>query len=146
MLFKRIKLALFSLLGAGLLMTSCNGRYSSQIKETHPDGSTKTIEYFKEKDGARELYKVEEFYSNGVKKLEGYYAGGEKDGRWSSWYESGGVWSVVNYRQGKMDGAQTVYHNNGEKYFEGNFKAGIRKGTWKFWNEKGEMVNTIQYP
>lgn len=136
---------LLPVLLVSILWTACNGSYSSEIKETWPNGTTRVIEYYKEKDGQKELYKMEEFYENGIKRIEGYYRDGQKDGRWSSYFPEGGVWSVVGYKNGEMHGKQTVYHPNGQKYYEGSFDNGIRKGTWSFWNEAGALVNTREY-
>lgn len=128
-----------------VLSASCGGSYSQEITETYPNGATKTIQYFRERDGIKSLYKIEEFHDNGIKRIEGYMKNDKRNGRWNSWHSNGRLWSVANYLDGNLDGKQTVYHPSGEKFYEGEFGKGIRKGTWLFYDEKGVLVNKRQY-
>jgi antitoxin component YwqK of YwqJK toxin-antitoxin module len=127
------------------LISGCGGSYSHEITAEHADGSTRTIHYYKEVDGAKQLYKFEEFYEDGLKRVEGYYRNDERDGRWNSWHDNGKLWSVANYKDGKLHGSQIVYYPNGNKYYEGRFENGLRKGVWKFWNEDGVLENEKTY-
>lgn len=128
-----------------LICTGCGGSYSQEITEKHADGSTRTIQYYKERDGQKQLYKLEEFYDDGVKRVEGYYRNDQRDGRWNSWHDNGKIWSVARYKEGQLHGKQTVYYPNGKKFYEGRFENGIRKGVWKFWNEDGALESEKTY-
>ncbi len=141
---RRLKSMLLVLLIA-LISHSCGSSYSNKVIEKHPDGSTKLIHYFKEKAEGDELYKSEEFYENGIKRMEGFYKNNQPHGRWTSRYSDGTLWSTGEYHEGNLHGIQTVYHPNGQKYYEGSFDNGIRIGEWKFWDESGTLVNTRKY-
>ncbi len=132
--------ALFSWVGYG-----CGSSYTREVVETHPDGTTHTIHYYKETDKGRVLYKLEEYFDNGMKRVEGYYSDGERHGRWNSWHDNGKVWSVGRYREGQLHGKQTVYYPNGNKFYEGEYENGIRVGLWRFWNEQGVLENERTY-
>ncbi|MFO7723378.1 MAG: hypothetical protein R6V49_09190 [Bacteroidales bacterium] len=124
---------------------SCGSSYSHEVIEQYDDGTAKVIHYYKEKESGKELYKLEEYYDNGVKRVEGYFSGNERHGRWNSWHENGQLWSVATYRDGKLHGKQTVYFPSGNKFYEGAFENGLRTGTWTFWDEDGKVVNTREY-
>jgi len=126
-------------------ISGCGSSYTREVIDTYPDGTTRTMHFYRETDTGRELYKLEEFYDNGIKRVEGYYRDGERHGRWSSWHDNGKVWSVGNYSEGRLDGKQTVYYPNGKKFYEGRYEDGLRKGLWRFWNEQGGLENEIRY-
>jgi antitoxin component YwqK of YwqJK toxin-antitoxin module len=140
----RVTSEYWPLVVAGFL-AGCGGSYSQEITEKHADGSTRTILYYKEVDGGKQLYKIEEFYEDGVKRVEGYYRNDERDGRWNSWHDNGKIWSVAHYKEGKLHGKQTVYYPSGQKFYEGRFENGLRNGVWKFWNEQGVLENEKTY-
>lgn len=136
---------LFTVFASHVLLSGCGGSYSHEITETWPDGTTKTIQYYKEKEGEQIFYKIEEFHDNGVKRVEGYYKDDERHGRWNSWHSNGKLWSIAEYKNGQLDGKQTVYHISGQKYYEGTFEKGIRTGIWRFWDENGILVTETEY-
>ena len=43
-----------------------------------------------------------EWYDNGIKKLEGYWINGFKDGKWEYWYDSGKILKEEIHENGKM--------------------------------------------
>jgi antitoxin component YwqK of YwqJK toxin-antitoxin module len=128
-----------------VLISGCGSSYTREVVETHPDGSTHTIHYYKETDEGPVLYKLEEFFDNGIKRVEGYFRDGERHGRWNSWHDNGKVWSIGRYDNGQLHGKQTVYYPNGEKFYEGEYEHGIRVGLWRFWNEQGGLENERTY-
>ncbi len=127
------------------LLIACNTSVTHQVVEQYPDGATKTIHYFRKRGQNKVLYKMEEYYQDGIKKIEGFYRDDKAHGRWDSWHPNGNLWSVARYKNGQLHGKQTVYYPTGKKFYEGSFENGIRKGTWLFWNEKGEVVNKREY-
>jgi antitoxin component YwqK of YwqJK toxin-antitoxin module len=139
----RTGLLVFALMS--FIFAGCGGSYTQEIVEEHPDGSTKTIQYYKENDEGKSIYKLEEFHDNGVKRVEGFFENDERHGRWNSWFPNGKLWSTAHYREGALHGKQTVYHPSGEKYYEGTFEKGIRTGEWKFWDERGQLVSKKTY-
>lgn len=128
-----------------LLISSCGGSESSEVTEVWPDGSEKTIQYYKDTDGKRQIIRIEEYHENGVRRLVGYYKDGERHGKWNSWHENEQLWSVARYSNGQLEGKQTVYYPSGQKHYEGTFRKGIRTGLWRFWDEQGILVTEKDY-
>lgn len=128
-----------------LILSGCNGKRTQEVTEKYPDGTPKVIEHYNLIDGSKVLYKLEEFYDNGEERIEGFFRDGERHGRWTGWHDNGKLWTVADYRQGKLHGKQTVYYPDGKKFYEGRFEDGIRKGKWRFWNEQGVLENETVY-
>lgn len=128
-----------------ILLYSCSGSKGHEVTETWPDGSAKTIQYYRDTDGDREIYKIEEYHENGVTRLVGYYRDGERHGKWNSWHANEQLWSVARYSNGNLEGTQTVYYPSGQKHYEGTFRKGIRTGLWRFWDEQGVLVTEKDY-
>ena len=62
-----------------------------------------------EKDG-----KWTEYYENGRIKSERIFKDGEVvDGKYISYYDNGQIWDERNYKDGKLDGKFTIYYENG---------------------------------
>ncbi len=76
-------------------------------------------------------YKKE--YSEGKTQYEGVTTGGKADGIWRSYYESGNLKSIVNYRAGKVEGEAAFYYDDDDQ---------LIKAKMIFINEKinGEYV------
>lgn len=128
-----------------VVIAGCGGERISETTEKYPDGKARTIEHYTIKEGKKVLYKLEEFYDNGERRLEGFFRDGERHGRWTAWHDDGKLWSVAHYRAGQLHGKQTVYYPSGQKFYEGGFEKGIRKGKWRFWNEQGALENETTY-
>ena len=43
------------------------------------------------------------YYGGGNKETEIHYKNGKKDGLWIDHYDNGQIWSVENYKNGKLD-------------------------------------------
>ena len=90
------------------------------------------------------------------KKPEGVYnEEGEKDGKWTTWYEPANWYSSDSekksegvYENGEKVGKWTYYHNNGNKKEEGETVNGKKVGKWTYYHnngnkkEEGETVNS----
>ena len=58
-------------------------------------------------------------------------------------WENGKRWWEKNYKDGKKDGLEAVWHSNGQKEAEVNFKDGkVIEGSLKYWNRKGAPVDS----
>jgi uncharacterized protein len=84
-----------------------------------------------------------EYYDNGMKKSEGKYQGGKKDGKWTSWHSSVKN-SEGNYKDGKKDGKWTSWHGNGQIATEQNYKNG-KKLSSTSWEVDGTLMSTASY-
>ena len=70
-----------------------------------------------------------ERYENGQKKFEGHVnAVGQRDGKWTFWYESGHKSSEGSFKNGVTDGSWTVWNQDGsiDTKRSGIYKASVR--------------------
>jgi antitoxin component YwqK of YwqJK toxin-antitoxin module len=88
--------------------------------------------------------KFEEFYDNGVKKVEFYLYKGKLIGVARTWYEDGGMRSLAFFSDGTLDGSVTFWHEDGRKE-EISYEAGFKHGETKIWNENGELLSCELY-
>jgi len=109
-------------------------------------------------DGYRTLW-----HSNGVKRGEGFFRGGRKQGRWTWWYESGQkrwegtyvddeprgpergwfengqVEYVGTFVEERRDGPYERWHDNGQAAARGTYRQGRREGEFRYWSYEGEL-------
>ncbi len=126
------------------LLSSCGTRPYEYVELTYPDGTPQVVKYYKTEEKKVLLKKVE-YYENGMKRIEGSYKNGQRDGEWNAWYDNGNPWSKGFYNEGVENGIKTVWHKNGQKYYEGPIINDQRAGIWKFWNEEGDLVKEVNY-
>ena len=72
---------------------------------------------------------------NGQKESEIKYKDGERDGKWTWWYENGQKRSVNNYKNGERDGKWTHWHKNGHIKYEEYYEDTTRDDKWTHWHE-----------
>lgn len=124
---------------------ACTHQPKKVIEEKYPDGSPKTVKYYSEKNGQKELVKEVDFYPNKNKRLEGEYKKDQRNGRWIYYYENGKIWSEGSFTDDINDGQRTTYFENGQIRYQGSYKMGDRIGKWKFYNESGDLVKEMDY-
>ena len=66
-------------------------------------------------------------------KEEGEYLVGKKEGRWTTYYESGQTREETDYIAGKREGEFIAYWKNGQKRVEGEYWRNSRQGHWYWW-------------
>jgi len=139
---RRFILSLLPLLLISL--SACTNKSIEIIEQTYPDGTPKTVRYYKS-ESKEVLLKEILYYEDGPKKMEGAYKKDERDGLWSYWYPDGKLWSQGVYKDGKENGLKTVWHENGQKYYEGKLDYGTRIGIWNFWDKEGTLLKEVDY-
>jgi hypothetical protein len=85
---------------------------------------------------------------SGLKKSEGTYLNGKKDGNWTYWYEVFGqdiIESKGYYKLGNRDGLWEYWYPNGEKREVGNLTNQERVGNWTYYNEDNSLDIVISY-
>lgn len=108
-----------------------------------------------------------EYYSDGQKKVEGYYLNGKRDGGWIEWFENGVVKSQADYlfdsgtvNSWGMDGIPSSqyivegideygnpvrngkykdFHDGGNVLSEGTYESNLQIGEWKYYYPSGEL-------
>ena len=131
-----------------IVSVSCNRvKTTPEIKETYADGKPKKVEEYITNDmGNKVLYK-ETYYFPGEKKyISGTYDDTkERNGLWTSWYESGQKNSEQKYINGKEDGQYNVWHPNGKPWIKGKYNMGKEVGVWSFHDTLGNIVKEINF-
>jgi antitoxin component YwqK of YwqJK toxin-antitoxin module len=130
---------------AFIFLFSCSPEIERVVVQTYPDGKVELEQYFSFQNNDSILVKEIGYYPDGVKRIEGSYLQGMREGKWTYWFSNGNKWSEAYYKADIRDGKSTVWHENGSKYFEGNYRVGERTGRWRFWDEEGKLVKDINY-
>lgn len=128
-----------------LLLMACGPNIQELVEETWPDGSPKVVKHYVTEIDAKKLVKEISYYKTGIKRLEGEFNNGQRNGRWKYWYKDGTLWSEGFFTEGKRSGVGTTYHENGKKYIQGSYENGERVGKWSFWDENGKLSKEIDY-
>ena len=105
--------------------------------KTYPSGKPKIISHIISK--GVDKVRIEEFFSNGILKKEGYYQFGNKQGKWKSYYSNGNKKKEENFNKDKLDGEMTKWYQNGKKKEKGIFRNGKREGIFFSWKEDGSL-------
>jgi antitoxin component YwqK of YwqJK toxin-antitoxin module len=76
-------------------------------------------------------------YDDGQIKSLVQYKDGKVDGLWIEWFANGQKEEEANYKDGKLDGLVTGWYDNGQKKYEVNFKDDKLDGLTTSWDEHG---------
>ncbi len=99
---------------------------------------------------ACENYAVKkEYYPNGHPKKEWGVKSNEngalvKHGPLKSWYESGQLEAIIQYKNGQMDGEASIWYKNGNHQFTGKYDKGYLVAE-TLWDEKGKEQLSRKY-
>jgi antitoxin component YwqK of YwqJK toxin-antitoxin module len=88
---------------------------------------------------------VEEWYYDGVKKLEGMYINGSTNGKFTEWYENGNIKRILFYKNGIPDGSANKWFKNGKEESEEFFVNGLQHGPACYWFENGSYKYVVRY-
>ena len=83
-------------------------------------------------DGYRTLW-----HPNGVKKGEGLFESGRRQGPWTWWYEGGQKRWQGAYVDDRPEGLERSWFENGQLEYEGTFHGEQRDGPWQRWYDNG---------
>ncbi len=141
---KKVLLLLF----ISIIVVSCNRvKTSPEVKETYTDGKPKRIdEYITDDKGNKILYKETHYFPGEKKHITGTYDNTQqRNGVWTSWYETGQKNSEQNYVNGKDDGPYHVWYPNGKPYIKGEYKMGKKTGVWSFYDTLGNLLKETDF-
>jgi uncharacterized protein len=83
--------------------------------------------------------KIEAFFANGKKSIEGSFENGYLHGAWTEYYSSGAIFKEENYEYGDYEGVQKVYYDNGKNKEVRNYKAGFKHLEQRYFHENGQV-------
>ena len=127
------------------VLLSCGNEKAEvvQVEEVVEQTVAEPVAIVENEPGKMKLEKI--LYPNGELKMEGNSTDGVKEGKWTSWYENGMIWSETYFENGKKDGSTATWFPNGKKRYEGFFKNGVESGKWKYWDEAGNLMQEVNY-
>lgn len=88
------------------------------------------------------------FYYRGTEQIkeEGRYSRGQKkEGRWTYYYEDGGVKSHIDYKNDIKDGEEITYYKNGQIASRKHYINNSPGGVFNYWRENGTLSRTEKY-
>lgn len=89
---------------------------------------------------------LEDYYSNGLKKVEVMYDDGRKHGVETQWYFDGAIAARRHYFEGKKSGLHKGFWENGNNKFIYQFNnMGAYDGNIKEWYRSGEIMRDFNY-
>jgi antitoxin component YwqK of YwqJK toxin-antitoxin module len=89
--------------------------------------------------------KMESFYPDGQRSLEGQYIDGKMNGAWRAWYENGQLQQEENYVDNLMEGKQSYWYKRGKIRKESWYKAGKLHGKESMWDGEGNLLSLVEY-
>ena len=66
-------------------------------------------------------------------------------GTWRHWLPSGQIASEAEYRDGNLDGPQTMWYEDGTVAARGSFADGTSTGVWRHWYPSGQLASEAEY-
>ena len=85
------------------------------------------------------------YYKSGQKESEKYYKDHVLDGRQRTWYENGQMRYLLYTINGVVDGLSTTWYETGQKKTEVNYNNGKYDGIYKTWYSTGKLKSEISY-
>lgn len=132
----------------------CEGAIAAYVSSYHENGQPKQ---YLEIVNARAFGKYQEWYQNGVLKLDSNVIGGTADlssgaeltwlfeGLNKAWAEDGHLLAEIMYSKGELEGMSTYYHPNGKIWKEIPYHKNQMEGTAKIYLENGTLLQEIIY-
>lgn len=128
-----------------IMLTGCKEKLVEEVTTKWPDGKPQKVSYFRVAGDKKDKVKEIRFYQSGKKEMEGEFAGGKKDGAWTSWFENGKKQSEGFFKNDMRNGKAVVWRENGFKYYEGTYSLGKLHGTWITYDTDGSRLKETQY-
>lgn len=133
---------------------SKGGDVKAIITSYHPNGQVKQ---YLETINNRAQGKYQEWYANGVQKVDSQVIGGTADlntaaeqtwlfeGESKAWDEEGRLVAIIPYRKGEMHGIAHYYHPTGSLWKEIPYDKGQIHGQARYFLQDGSLLMTSEY-
>jgi hypothetical protein len=83
------------------------------------------------------------FYENGNLSSEGNESGGQRDGEWKAYYETGVLKGTGTFDNG--DGDYREYYENGKIKIKGQYLNGKKEGEWNYYTRDGKQEGNCNF-
>jgi len=84
-------------------------------------------------------------FSNGLRKSEGIYRQGQKQGLFKEWYRNGQLHAETHYTGGLLDGEYRRWHPNGVTNIVGTYKMDMKVGKWQIMHPNGKVESSAEF-
>jgi len=85
------------------------------------------------------------FHPNGVLWQEGQYLNNEREGLWTSRYDTGAIESQGVFRNGLSEGVWTWWYSNSTTSAKGDYQQDLRQGEWHYWHANGQQKTIMLF-
>lgn len=110
-----------------------------ELVEWYLDGSKRLVQNYE--DGVLQGQSI--FYKNKDTIAYNNYVDGERHGECLMKNSQGITFSVINYKDGILDGKQEYFYHSGKRKCIGYFHSGSPHGEWSYYDEKGNDIGTF---
>lgn len=110
------------------------------VQSKYENGMDKEVWLYKKNIfGKKKKIRELTYFDNGNKETMVDYKNGTVNGRAKMWYENGKLHVEATYKNDKVDGVRITYHENGKVFCRAEYNNGklLRK---KNWDEKGNEI------
>lgn len=128
-----------------MVLAGCKEKLLQETSEAWPDGTPQKVSFYRVTGDRKDKVKEIRYYQSGKKEMEGEFAGGKKDGAWTSWFETGKKQSEGFFKNDLRNGKAVVWRENGYKYYEGTYSMGKLHGTWITYDTDGSRLKEVLY-
>ncbi len=140
-----------------------NGNEYNVIAYNSPDGKPLNCCTLKDGNGIMRFYDKEgkltsekslknsmkdgsvKYFEKGILTTEGLYKENKYHGLWTENYETGELYSQINYTDDKKSGKATFYFKDGKVSQYGDYKDNEREGVWRNFGSGSELQSEITY-
>lgn len=126
------------LIFATLALIGCSPTTIEKVTKVYPNGQPESIMFYVEGEEHPSSQKV--YYSDGKLKIEGTFKNGLRDGKWTSYYDNGNIWTVNNYLEDANHGEYFMYNQDGSLKLQGFYEHGEETGVWIINDESGNLI------
>lgn len=125
-------------------LTACNGSAENEVAQIETNlksDESESLEITQPQNSKIQPGEYFEYHESGGIKIRGFYNDNlTREGLWLSYYENGIKWSEAYYSDGKRNGHNITFYPSGKIRFVGEYKDDKKTGTWTFYDETGAVT------
>ncbi len=85
------------------------------------------------------------YFKSGQLEFIHNYKNGQRNGPWKRYYENGQIFEKGNFKNGRIDGYYESYYESGQLSSNGNWKGSNFVGIWKIYYKHGGLKEVQNY-
>ena len=112
-----------------------------KVVERNTNNTPKIVYYYEVQGTDTTWVKEAWFHDNGNLNLEGAIVNNKREGKWESYYPTGELMSVGNFKNGLREGRGVIFFKNGNTSIDVYYHEGKQCGVWTYFNEDGIILS-----